>query len=146
MPFGIGLHPWWIYDSHATLQFRASQFWLEGPGYLPTDRISVPPELDFSQPKTLPSRWRNNCYSCWDGYARLCFPRAGFGICIKADPLFGHMMLYSDPDKRVLCLEPQTHATGALNRVNEENLGLVVLKQGESVNGTVSFFPFELPS
>jgi len=145
MPFGFGLHPWWMHEADVTLRFRATHFWLEGPGYLATDRITLPPELDFSQPKALPRRWRNNCYSGWDGRADVCFPLSGFGLRIEADPVFRHLMLYSDPDKGIFCLEPQTHATGALNRVGdnvEDDLGIIVLEPGESAQGAVSFIPF----
>jgi aldose 1-epimerase len=147
MPFGFGLHPWWMHEPDATLKFRSTHFWLEGPGYLATDRITLPPELDFSQPKALPRRWRNNCYSGWDGRAELCFPRSRFGLRIEADSTFRHLMLYCDPDKRIFCLEPQTHATGALNRLGDEgedDLGLIVLEPGESARGAVSFVPFDI--
>ena len=144
LPFGFGLHPWWTYQADITLGFRATHFWLEGPGYLPTDRISLPPELDFSHPKRLPRRWRNNCYSGWDGRAELFLPH-GVGMSIQAESVFRHLMVYSDPQKRVFCLEPQTHATGALNRIGEyanDDLGIIILEPGESAQGAVSFLPF----
>jgi aldose 1-epimerase len=147
MPFGFGLHPWWTRESDVTLQFAASHFWLEGPGYVATDRITLPRELDFSQPRLLPKTWRNNCYSGWDGRAKVCFPYSGFGLCIEADSTFRHLMLYSDPAKSVFCLEPQTHAPGALNRLGrnvDDDLGIIILGPRESAEGTVSFIPFEL--
>jgi len=67
MPFGFGLHPWWRSESDVTLQFRSTHFWLEGPGYIATDRITLPPELDFAKARGLPPTWRNNCYSGWMG-------------------------------------------------------------------------------
>ena len=145
MPFGFGLHPWWMHEADVTLRFRATHFWLEGPEYLATVRITLPPELDFSQPKALPHRWRNNCYSGWDGRADVCFPRSGFGLGIEADAVFRHLVLYIDPDKGIFCLEPQTHATGALNRLGdnlEDDFGIIVLEPGESAQGAVSFIPF----
>ena len=147
MPFGFGLHPWWILESNMTLKFRSTHFWLEGPEYIATDRIIVPHELDFSQAQSLPRTWRNNCYSGWDGRAEVGFPNSGIGLLIEADSAFRHLMLYSDPDKSVICLEPQTHASGALNRLDrndEDDLGIVVLRPGEAIEGTVTFTPYEL--
>lgn len=144
MPFGMGLHPWWTREADTLIQFRSTHFWLEGPGHIATDQIRVPPELDFSQPRPLPKTWRNNCYSGWDGHATIRFPNAGFGLHIEADPIFRHLMLYCDPSKPIFCLEPQTHATGALNRLDSRDatLGVAVLARGESIEGTVSFIPF----
>jgi aldose 1-epimerase len=146
MPFGLGLHPWWKRETDTLLQFRSTHFWLEGPGYIATDQIVVPPELDFSKLKPLPKTWRNNCYSGWDGHATIRFPNVGFGLHIEADPVFRHLMLYCDPSKPVFCLEPQTHASGALNRLDDRDadLGVAMLARGESIEGTVSFIPFEL--
>jgi len=77
----------------------------------------------------------------------LTFPRSGVGLRIEADPPFRHLMLYSDPAKSAFCIEPQTHATGAFNRLDrneDDELGAIVLRPGESAEGSVSFIPFEL--
>ena len=147
MPFGIGLHPWWPRYSDVKLRFYATRFWLEGPDHLPTESISIPPELDFSPTRSLPETWRNNCYSGWDGFAEILFPSLQVGMRIHADSNFGHLMLYSDPAGSVFCLEPQTHASGALNRLDREcaeDLGLAILRPEESIIGVVSFTPFQL--
>lgn len=144
MPFGFGFHPWWIRDPSVTIRFCAQHFWLEGPGHLPTDRITLPPELDFSTARSLPQTWRNNCYSGWDGYAEILFHGSSVGLRIEADAAFQHLMLYCDPSKPTFCLEPQTHAAGALNRPGDDaqSLGLVILEPGETTMGTVGFTPF----
>ena len=147
MPFGFGLHPWWPRHSEVKLRFHATHFWLESPEHLTTDCISIPPELDFSQSRSLPDTWRNNCYSGWDGLAEILFPSSKVGMRIEADPRFGHLMLYCDPAQPVFCLEPQTHASGALNRLDREragDLGLAILRAEESIAGVVSFTAFPL--
>jgi aldose 1-epimerase len=146
MPFGFGLHPWWKRDDAITLRFGASHFWLSGSESVPTDRIATPPELDFSCGRRLPQAWRNNCYADWDGRAELLFPKEKVGLRINADPIFRHVLLYADPDQPVFCLEPQTNAVCAFNRMKneDEDLGVVILAPGESARGTVSFSPFSV--
>jgi aldose 1-epimerase len=149
MPFGMGLHPWWSYHPDTTVQFRATEVWLEGPDHLPTERITVPSQFDFSCRQALLCSWRNHCYSGWDGQAEIRFGNSGVGLKIQADPLYRHLMFYCDPARGVFCLEPQTHSSGALNRLardGEEDLGLVFLHPGESLSGAVSFAVLDFES
>lgn len=141
MPFGFGHHPWFPRDADVTLRFRARDFWLEGPFGVVSDRISVAPELDFSEHRPLPEGWRNNDYGRWDGRAEVRFPARGVGLAIEAGPLYENLMFYADPNRDVFCLEPQTNASCALNRT-EPDLGVIVLGPGESMQERVAFRPF----
>jgi aldose 1-epimerase len=145
MPFGFGQHPFFDREANVTLRFRSTHFWLGGAESVATERIATPPELDFSPARPLPRTWRDNCYAGWDGCAEITFPRSGIGLRIEAGPLFRHLMLYCDPDKPFFCVEPQTHAAGALNRIvnnGEDCVCMVVLKPGESVEAEMSFVQF----
>jgi aldose 1-epimerase len=145
MPFGFGQHPCWDRQADVTLRFRSTHYWLGGAESVATERIATPPELDFSQAPPLPPSWRDNCYGGWDGSAEITFPHAGVGLRIEADSLFRHLMVYCDPGKPFFCVEPQTHAAGALNRSinnDEEDLGVFVLKPGESAEAEIAFIPF----
>lgn len=146
MPFGFGLHPWFDRDPDVTLQFEATRFYLEEPQGIAGDPIRLAPELDFAAGRPLPAGWRNNDYGGWMGEATLRFPLRGAGLRIKADPVFGHLMLYADPTKPYFCVEPQTNASGAFNRGgwSDPDEGIIVLAPGESAAGTVSLMPFAL--
>jgi aldose 1-epimerase len=147
MPFGFGQHPGWDRQAGVTLRFRSTHYWLGGSDRVATERIATPPELDFSAARHLPPAWRDNCYGGWDGCAEITFPQSGIGIRIEAAPLFQHLMLYCDPAKPFFCVEPQTHAAGAWNRIvenDQSNLGLIVLKPGESAEAEMSFICFPL--
>ncbi|WEK49370.1 MAG: aldose 1-epimerase [Candidatus Kaistia colombiensis] len=141
MPFGFGQHPWFERDADVELRFNARHFWLEAPEGVAGSRITVPPELDFSNGAPLPPHWRNNNYSGWDGVAELRFPTRGVTLTIEADPIFANLMLYADPKQSFFCLEPQTNVPCAANKLEagEEGLGLVVLAPGEGVEGVIRF-------
>lgn len=146
LPFGFGLHPWFDRDPDVTLRFKARRFYLEEPEGISGDPIALPPELDFAGGRPLPGGWRNNDYGGWDGEATLRFPARGAGLRIKADPVFGHLMLYADPAKPYFCVEPQTNASGAFNRGrwDDPGEGVIVLAPGQSATGAVWFMPFAL--
>ncbi len=143
LPFGFGHHPWFPRDADTILRFRARDFWLEGPLGIVGDRISIPPELDFSAGRGLPGGWRNNDYGGWDGHALLTFPSRGVGLAIAADPVFGHLMFYADPKRDVFCLEPQTNLSCGFNRLGTDggDLGIIALSPGEAAVGTIRFTP-----
>jgi aldose 1-epimerase len=147
MPFGFGLHPWFPRDPDATLQFAARTFYLEEPGHLAGDPVTLPPELDFVTERGLPDRWRNNDYGGWDGAATLRFPSRGLGLRMSADPVFRHLMVYADPGRPVFCVEPQTNASGAFNRrhgFRSPDEGVLILPPGGSAYGSVRFEVFRL--
>ncbi len=146
MPFGFGFHPWFGRESGVRVQFAAERFYLEEPDGISGDPVSIPPELDFARPRPLPGGWRNNDYGGWKGKAEIAYPDRGFGVRITADPVFGHLMVYADPQKPVFCLEPQTNAACAFNRrgMGAPENGVIVLEPGQSAGGSVTFQPFEI--
>jgi aldose 1-epimerase len=144
MPFGFGLHPWFDRDPDVTVKFSASSFFMEGPEGIATERLATPPELDFSKGRALPASWRNNDYGGWPGSAEIDYPGRGIGLRIEAAPVFGHLMLYADPARPYFCVEPQSNAPTAFNRIAAgaaEGMGVVVLRPGESMAGRIAFTP-----
>ena len=111
IPAGLGWHPFFPHRNRTTLQFDSDRFWLEGPDHLPTDPLSVPPELDFSVSRAIPASWRNNCYEAWSGCAEIVQPDLGYRLEMSADAPLDHLMLYA-PQSGVFALEPQSHVSG----------------------------------
>ena len=143
MPFGLGLHPWFGADEDTTLQFHARSVWFSDPDGAPTDRLRIPPELDFAAATTLPGYWRLLCYGGWSNTATITWPQRGVRLTIDADKVFGHLQLYSDPRRPALCVEPQTNVASALALIDAElpayDLGLTILRPGERLTGEVRF-------
>jgi aldose 1-epimerase len=137
IPAGIGFHPYFVRTAGMTMQFRAERFWLEGPGHLPTDAISVPPALDFSDPALIPGTWTNNCYSGWDGQAKICDPARGLELHLDASATLRELMLYTPPSAAFFCIEPQSHTSGATNRARAHHpaTSLRVIAPSEAVAG-----------
>lgn len=147
MPFGFGLHPWFIRDPDVDLRFSASHFFMEGPEGVATERLATPPELDFSAARRLPGSWRNNDYGGWRGTAEIRWPSRKVGLRMTADPIFAHLMLYADPEKPYFCVEPQSNAPTAFNRLaggDVDGLGITILDPGEAMQGAVAFAPLAL--
>lgn len=136
MPFGIGFHPYFPRDK-ALLNFTASARWMEDAEHLPTSRHAVPADADFSTPRPLPQSWQNNAYDGWSGRARIEWPDQRLCLDLRADAVFGTVMLYApDHDRSFFCLEPMSHLPNALNMPGHP--GLHVLARGEALSGAIS--------
>lgn len=137
MPFGLGFHPYFR-KSDALLQFHARSCWLEGPGYLPSERITVPPELSHAEFRGLPACWRNMCYGGWDGKARIRYVHHELEVSC---PDCAYTMIFLPPDEDTFCFEPMSHCVGAFSaRVeNAEGPCLTVLAGGESMERELTF-------
>ena len=141
MPMGMGQHPWFNRSPGATIEFTAGHYYREGPDLTSGARMPVPANLDFSKQRSLPERWINNDFGGWLGSATIRFPTERATVAIRADSVFGHLMVYSDPTMPFFCLEPQSHAAGALNRAPREDPdgGLAILEPDESLAGSIRF-------
>ena len=134
IPAGLGVHPFFPSMRGTTLQFDASHFYLEGPDHLPTDAITLPPELDFSRGAPLPRSWRNNAYGGWNRRARICQPDLGYQVEMLSG--MRELMLYTAPGEPRFALEPQTHTSGAtLQGLPDLQVGLTVLDPSQVLSG-----------
>ncbi|MDE0783683.1 MAG: aldose 1-epimerase [Planktomarina sp.] len=116
LPYGLGIHPYFLVDG-SQLQFDAKSVVLEGPEHLPTETISLPPELAFTNYSKLPKVWRNLCYADWSGLASV--KRGGLLTQLKSKTPY--LMLFTPPGENYFCIEPMSHNIGA---INNENTGL----------------------
>ena len=147
MPFGFGLHPWFVRDRDVELQFRAERMFHEGPNHTASHSGPLSAENDFSHGMPLPQTWRNNDFGGWDGQADIRFPSRGLGLRLEAEPIFRHLMLYADPTKPYFCIEPQTNAPGALNVMGtrgQAERDAIVLEPGQYLRGRIRFLPHPL--
>ena len=75
-----------------------------------------------------------------DGWteAGIRYTDRGLQIIVEASPEFRHWVIFAPLGRPVVCLEPYTGTTNAVNLTNEGvEAGLVVLGSGEEWKGTI---------
>ena len=142
LPFGLGWHPYFPLTAGTTLRAPASALWLEGAGWLPTERVAVPADLDFTTARELPRRWVNHGFEGWNGACEIAWPDRRARLKLDADRLFGRYFLFvSDPkfeagyNYEFFAFEPMSHSANAHNL--PDGGGLRRLAPGESLRGEI---------
>jgi aldose 1-epimerase len=136
VPAGLGLHPFFTRDSDTELACRVEGVWRADAEVLPVDRIAVPPEWDFAVSRPLDSVVLDNCFDGWDGRAMIRWPRLALGLVLEATEPFRHLVIYVPKGRPFFCVEPVSHANGAVERS--------LLPTGTTLAGEIVFRPFSL--
>lgn len=139
LPFGVGFHPYFPDPDRAAMQFAAQRFWLEGPDKLPTEPISLPPELDASLGLPVSPHWRNNSYDGWSREALIDWDD-GRRMRMSATGL-GVLHIYRPEGQAFFCLEAQSHVSGAAGWSDGTEHGMVALAPGESIDVSLRLAP-----
>ena len=136
-PAGLGLHPYFPRHPGASVQFRASGVWLNGADSLPHEHVPVPPEWDHSAGKPVGSAALDNLFTGWDRSASISLG-GGPRLVLTADEVFERLVVYTPAGKDYFCVEPVSHMTDAINRLDQPHHGgLRVLAPDESFLGEV---------
>lgn len=142
MPFSFGQHPWFPRHGGMLVRFRAAAMLgtdAEG-GALPPEPIAQ--DADYNVFRSIPAGYRNQCYAGWTGEAEIAWPASRLGLAIKADPVFGHLMLHAPASgEPVVCLEPQSSAPCGFDGLEEGKVapGVFVLAPSEAIAGAIRF-------
>lgn len=127
MLYGLGFHPWFVFDEGSRVQFSASGYWPEGEKHLPLAwQGEIPPAIDFGEAKHGESGWLNVGYSGWNGVAQI--QRDVMTVTLSSQTPW--LMLFRMSGESFLCLEPQSHPVNAHHQAGQP--GLVALGRGES--------------
>ncbi len=135
LPYGIGLHPFFIRTPQTQLQTTAQLFWHERDDHLPSHATTMPKEWSFETLRALPDAWANNALQGWSGHARVIWPEHTLAAEITSQG-FPILMLYM-PTARTdfFCLEPMTHVP---NGHHLPNLGeLKLLSPGQELSAVM---------
>ena len=139
-PAGLGLHPYFPRSGTPTLQFNATSVWLNDAAMLPAKSIAVPSEWNHAEGLPIGNTPLDNCFAGWDGRAQIAWNANGPDLGVEADKMFGHLIVYTPPGQDFFCLEPVSHMTDAINRIDTApGHGLHILGSGESLCGTMTF-------
>jgi len=117
MPAGMGFHPWLMAERDAELRFDAQHVWRQDATGLPLERIAPAQDaqLDCAHGRLVHGLDLNHCYASWCGTAELRRPSAGLRVQLRASADQGHLQVYRPPGQPWVCVEPQSHATGAFS-------------------------------
>jgi aldose 1-epimerase len=139
-PAGLGLHPYFPRARTATLRFKAGAVWLNGADMLPASRLAVPAAWDHASGQTIGRTSLDNCFAGWDGRVHIGWASGGPGLAIEASEPFRHLIVYTPPDHDFFCVEPVSHLTDAINRMDDSpGHGMRILAPRETLRGEVTF-------
>jgi aldose 1-epimerase len=152
LPMGYGTHPWFpaTIDGGAReltqVRVPADAFW-ELENLVPTGKV-LPAEalagFDLRQWSALDVRSYDDVFTQLrrrdDGWieAGIRYPNVGLEIAVQASPEFREWVLYAPSTRPVVCLEPYTGTTNAVNmHAQGIDAGLVILEPGDSWTGEI---------
>lgn len=156
LPMGFGIHPWFPCPftkagkrEACELLIPANKRWeLESEdNLLPTGNLPHvgDSEYDFRQPSALGQQFLDEVYTdlIFDGdwhVSRFRDRASGLELEMKASPVFREFVIYAPLDREIVCLEPYSSTTNAVN-LNESgtNAGLIILAPRAKWHGEISF-------
>ena len=138
LPFGLGLHPWFVRTPDAEVQASAAGLWEAGDDMLPVLRRPLAGSGALHPLQASPGKTIDNVFFGWDGVAFISWPERRIGLRLVTEPAMSHFTTYAPLDHPFFCLEPVSHPVNALNLpVPHLREGLVCLRTGESTSITV---------
>lgn len=131
VPAGLGLHPFFVRDADTELACKLSGVWRADAEVLPVQRVPLPPEWNFSRSRPVKGMGLDHCFDGWHGRATVTWPSRGLRLSLAATEAFRHLVIYVPDGQRYFCVEPVSHANGAV--------GQSPLAAGATLAGEVSF-------
>ncbi|MBM3621641.1 MAG: aldose 1-epimerase [Alphaproteobacteria bacterium] len=117
VPAGLGLHPFFVRDTDSELSCRTTGVWLTDTEVIPTEHVPVPPSWDFSRSRRVDDVVLDNCFDGWDGRAVVRWPSRGLAVDLSATKALRHLVIFTPPRRPFFCVEPVSHASGAIARM-----------------------------
>lgn len=116
MPFGFGLHPWFVKSADTTLTFTTAALHRRDPRGLPLPEVEPQPALAPDSPRPLAQvPWLDGCATGWSPRVA-CITGGGMRISLRATGALRHLHVYVPDTRPVFCAEPVSHLPDAINR------------------------------
>jgi len=155
LPCGMGFHPYFplpLEDSGSrgtcTVQLPCDRTWPLREDCIPTGDVELASgAFDLREPTPLADRFYDHVWTgvtVQEGWSRCAFrdPSSGISIAVEADEAFREWVLYAPKSRPVVCFEPYTCTTNAVNLASRGiDGGLTVLEPGETLTGTMRLVP-----
>ena len=152
MPVGLGIHPYFPLPlaengsrDACTVQMPADKYWPLRDDPIPTGEILPVADTSFDVRQVTPLKglFFDNVWTgvtLTDGWSRCEYvdPDAGVRVVMEADAIFRELVLYAPEQRPVVCFEPYTCTTNAVNLAPKGiDAGLIWLAPGETLRGTM---------
>jgi len=138
MPYGLGLHPWFLRSATTRLTTSVQGVWLSGADPLPTKHTTeFPAGWDPRAGMEVNGTLIDNAYTGWSGQACIAWPEHQLALTMQVPDIQsrgqndGYCLLYRPPAGPAFCFEPVTHPIDAFHVTGHP--GLQTLRQGESL-------------
>lgn len=156
MPMGFGIHPYFRVGlspdanaSAALIKVPAATYWDLDADSVPTGkRLGAIDALDLREGKPFAGLALDHVFTDVqmeaDGVSRCVIenPDTGYGLVMESDGQFRELVVYTPPGRDVVCFEPYTCPTDAINlEAKGIPAGVIVLAPGEMFSGTVRIVP-----
>jgi len=155
MPAGLGIHPYFPLPLAAggsrdacSVQIPAGKYWPLREGKVPSGEVlPVSGVYDLRQATSLKNRYYDDVWTgvaLTDGWSRCVYvdSAAGVGIAVEGDAIFREWVLYAPEQRPIVCFEPYTCTTNAVNLQTQGiDAGLVRLAPGGKLLGTMRIVP-----
>ena len=156
MPMGFGIHPYFRVSlspdanaAAALIKVPAATYWELDADSVPTGkRLAATGALDLRDSKAFSGLSLDHVYTDVqmeaDGVSRCAIENrdTGHGMVMESDAQFRELVVYTPPGRDVICFEPYTCPTDAINlEAKGIPAGVTVLAPGETFSATVRIVP-----
>jgi aldose 1-epimerase len=145
LPYGLGLHPWFLRTPATRITAPVQGLWLSGKDPLPVGHTTqFPDNWNLSQGISAHGDLIDNGYTGWGGQARIEWPEWGLALNVSM-PDFAqdggaaqhYCLVYRPPQGPAFCFEPITQPIDAFHLPGRP--GLRVLGQGQTLDMRVQW-------
>jgi len=140
MPFGLGLHPYFMREHRTQLQFCASAMSQSEERHLPARFVPSRFGPDFIAGTQLDALDSFDAhYSGWNARkATLHRPEVGIQVTLSAEGAFTNLHIYVPPGGDLVCIEPVSHVPDIHNRqALAEHGNISILDPGGELTGSM---------
>jgi len=145
MPAGLGMHPYFHKSPGTTLQTKVGGLWEIDNEVIPVKHVAVPPEYDFTSPKSLDTTRLDSCFSGYNGLMQVVWPGQPVALNLESSPNLDHFVVYTPQGENFFCAEPISHKPNAVNDTDWKGNGLVVLTPGATEEAWYKYEALKMP-
>ena len=138
LPYGLGLHPWFVRSAGMRVTAPVRGVWLSGDDPLPTRHTDrFPPSWDLNTGALALGSLIDNAFTGWAGEAVIDWPEESLRLVMRVPAVLasgqadGYCLMYRPPQGPAFCFEPVSHPIDAFHQPGRP--GLRVLGQGEAM-------------